>query len=353
VYFSTSPGGGIRSKLWKTINGTAASPAFTEITGSLPDRYYSDIAVDPTNPQRIAVSLSGFGSSHVYLSTNGGSSWTNIGAGLPDVPANTVAFDPSSPSTLYVGNDIGVFYANGVPSGPLPASYSLAWTAYNEGFTDAIMVSDLLVTPTGKIRLGSYGRGLWERDLAPNGTLPARITTWTAQRAGNANELRWETSQEVNVDRFEVEYSTDGQSFSRIASVGAAVNAQTVQSYRHSHAIGQQQPAYYRLKIVDRDGRFEYTQVLKINARAEQKPVYLYPNPTTGPVRIHLTVSSAQAVQLRILDNNGRTIRTQRVNLQAGEQEFQADLGGLPEGAYRVVLDGSGIHWTGSVIKTK
>ena len=100
VYFSTSPGGGIRSKLWKTTNATAASPTFTEITGTLPDRYYSDIAVDPTNPSESPLRFPDFGSSHVYVSTNGGTSWWNIGAGLPDVPANTVVFDPVNPDHI-------------------------------------------------------------------------------------------------------------------------------------------------------------------------------------------------------------------------------------------------------------
>ncbi len=353
VYFSTSPGGGVRSKLWKTTNATVASPTFTEITGTLPDRYYSDIAVDPTNPNRIAVSLSGFGSSHVYMSTNGGTSWTNIGAGLPDVPANTVVFDPITPSNLYIGNDIGVFYANNVPGSISGASYSLTWTSYNEGFTDAILVSDLLVTSTGKIRLGSYGRGLWERDLAPLGTLPAKISSFAVNRVGSANEISLEVTEEVNVDRYELEYSKDGQVFSTISTQIAKSNLQGIQTYRFSHVIDRSNVSYYRIRIVDKDGQSAYTRVLMVTAELSKSNIYLYPNPSRGNVKIHLTQSKPIVAELRVLDNSGRLVQKKQISLIAGIQEVSLDLSSLPDGSYRVMLNGQGVQWSGSVIKTK
>jgi hypothetical protein len=350
VYFSTAPGGAIRSRLWRTTNG---GTSFTEITGTLPDRYYSDIAVDPTDPNRIAVSLSGFGSSHVYLSTNGGTSWTNIGVGLPDVPANTVAFDPGSPGTLYVGNDIGVFYAHGVPVGPVGPSYSLAWTSYNEGFTDAIMVSDLLITSTGRIRLGSYGRGLWERDLAPAGTLPVQLVSITALRKNDANEVRWQTAEEFNVDRYEVEYSTDGNTFTRVGTVLSKSSSPTGHSYSYEHVVSQAAAAFYRLRIVDKDGSVEYSKVVRLNAKPSQQKIQLYPNPTRTVTNIRLFASTAQEVQIRVVDNIGRTVLTSRRNLVAGDQTIPVDLGSLPEGRYQVILKGQDIQWSGPVMKTK
>ena len=169
MYCSTTPstsGTFIRSKLWRTVTTSTAFTEKTDITGNLPDRYYSDIAVDPTNDNRIAVTLSGFGSSHVYLSLDGGNSWTNIGAGLPDIPHNSVVFDPTNRDIIYVGNDQGVYYAQGVPlTGAPGTSYNLNWISYNEGLGDGVLVSDIVITNTRKLRLATYGRGLWERDM--------------------------------------------------------------------------------------------------------------------------------------------------------------------------------------------
>ena len=169
MYCSTTPstsGTFIRSKLWRTVTSSTAFTEKTDITGTLPDRYYSDIAVDPTNDQRIAVTLSGFNSSHVFLSLDGGNNWTDIGQGLPDIPHNAVVFDPTNRDIIYVGNDQGVYYAQGVPlSGTPGASFNLTWNSYNEGLGDGVIVSDILITNTRKLRLATYGRGLWERDM--------------------------------------------------------------------------------------------------------------------------------------------------------------------------------------------
>jgi photosystem II stability/assembly factor-like uncharacterized protein len=163
LYASTVPGGGARSRLFRSTNGGGQ---FTEITDGLPDRYYTDIAVDPTNDDRILVTLSGFGSGHVYFSDNQGNTWTDISADLPDVPHNTAIFDPANPQTIIVGNDLGVYYTTGFANPGSP----LNWTPYNDGLTDATMVMDLAVAANNKLRLGTHGKGLWETDM-PQGLL--------------------------------------------------------------------------------------------------------------------------------------------------------------------------------------
>lgn len=165
LYASTTPGGGARSKLFKSTNGAGA---FTEITGTLPDRYYTDIAIDPTNDDRIIVTLSGFGSGHVFFSNNQGNTWTDISGNLPDVPHNTAVFDPSNPQTIIIGNDLGVYYATGFTGGSVAPS----WIPYNDGLTDATMVMDIVVAPNNKLRLGTHGKGLWETSM-PQTLTPA------------------------------------------------------------------------------------------------------------------------------------------------------------------------------------
>jgi hypothetical protein len=158
LFAATVPGGGARSRLFKSLNGAVS---FSEITGELPDRYYTDITVDPSNDNRILVTLSGFGSGHVFFSEDQGNTWQDISAGLPDVPHNTIVFNPLNPQMLIVGNDLGVYYTNGFVDG----SVQPEWLPYNDGLADATMVMDLLVTSTNKLRLGTHGKGLWEADM--------------------------------------------------------------------------------------------------------------------------------------------------------------------------------------------
>ncbi len=357
VYFSTSPGGAIRSKVWKTTNASIASPTFTEITGSLPDRYYSDIAVDPTDPNRIAVTLSGFGSSHVYMSTNGGSTWSNIGAGLPDIPANSVMFDPDAPGTLYVGNDVGVFYTNSAPSGVLAPSYVLTWIAYNEGFTDAIMISDIAVTPgtpaTRMLRIGSYGRGMWERAMAPTSTLPAKLKDFSAQRINGSDELKWTVTLEHNVDRYEIEYSSDAVQFNTVGTEKATGLTGSEKTYTYNYHPDKTATAYYRLKIIDLDGSYAYSEIAVINPDIKRNGIYFYPNPTSGIFKIHIPNVGSTTVNCRIYNESGKLVISKTISILSGMQEYGGDISGLPSGTYRVVLEGKSLQWTGSLIKIK
>ena len=179
LYAATVPGGGARSKLFRSTNGAGA---FTEITGTLPDRYYTDIAIDPNNDDRLLVTLSGFGSGHVFFSNNQGNTWTDISAGLPDVPHNTAMFDPANPSTILIGNDLGVYYTTGFTDG----SVTPVWSSYNDGLTDATMVMDIAVASNNKLRLGTHGKGLWETDMPAGVTVaassPSRQGTTTEEQ---------------------------------------------------------------------------------------------------------------------------------------------------------------------------
>ena len=177
LYASTVPGGGARSRIFKSTNGASS---FSEITNTLPDRYYTDIALDPTNDDRILVTLSGFGSGHIFYSGNGGASWTDISGNLPDVPHNTALFDPANPQTIVIGNDLGVYYTTGFVDGNTPPD----WIPYNDGLSDATMVMDLVVAANNKLRLGTHGKGLWESHMPQPDDLITQA--YEDQKTGNS-----------------------------------------------------------------------------------------------------------------------------------------------------------------------
>ena len=90
-----------------TTNGGAT---WTDVASGLPSRYITHIAVSPTNASNAFVTVSGFGTGHVFETFNGGSNWTNISGNLPNIPTNVILLDPSAPTTtFYVGTDLGVF----------------------------------------------------------------------------------------------------------------------------------------------------------------------------------------------------------------------------------------------------
>lgn len=131
--------------------------SWTNRTAGLPDRFFTDIAVHPTNDLVGYVAVSGWGTSHLFKTSDGGQTWTDVGAGLPDVPTNAVVLDPLAPTHVYVGNDVGVFRStNG----------GLTWTSVSEGLPEAVIVIDLVVSPTDRtLRAATHGNGAYRLRL--------------------------------------------------------------------------------------------------------------------------------------------------------------------------------------------
>lgn len=150
IIYATSSGG-----VWKTTNGGAV---WSNITGTISGvGQITDLAIDNTNPNNIFVTQSGYNAGNkVFASHDGGISWSNYSNGLPNIPVNCIVYKNNSAQALYIGTDVGVYYRE--------ASMN-SWIPYSTGLPN-IVVNDLeIYYPTGKLRAGTYARGVWETNL--------------------------------------------------------------------------------------------------------------------------------------------------------------------------------------------
>lgn len=153
VYAASSPKA-TRPNVYKTHNG---GDSWIRITQNLPDRFPTDLAVDPLNDRNVYITFGGFGSSHAFKSDNGGETWINIGSGLPDVPTWAITVDPEYPDHIYVGNEIGVFQS---------LDGGKSWENINGNLPDAIFAMDLIISHSNRtLRLASHGNGAYEMSL--------------------------------------------------------------------------------------------------------------------------------------------------------------------------------------------
>ena len=156
------------TSLFKTIDGGIT---WTAINAGLPtaSAQISRVAVDNLDANNVFVTFSGYSATNkVYTTINGGASWTNISTGLPNLPVNCVTYSNNSNDAIYIGTDVGIYFRDNTMS---------SWTPFMSGLPNVI-VNDLeIFYPTGKIRAGTYGRGVWESDLYSNIALDAGITS--------------------------------------------------------------------------------------------------------------------------------------------------------------------------------
>lgn len=100
----------------RTTNGTAGSPTWTRLDNNptaLPNRYVTDIAINPNNNNQVFVTFGGYEANNVWFTNDGGSNWVNRSGtapnNLPSIQVNTVRFHPSNGNWVYIGTDLGAF----------------------------------------------------------------------------------------------------------------------------------------------------------------------------------------------------------------------------------------------------
>ncbi len=130
--------------------------------------------------------------------------------------------------------------------------------------------------------------------------LPVKLVNFSANLSNNQTELNWSTASETNNKGFEIERSNDGKNFTTIAFVQGAGNSNRLLSY--SFIDDNKATAYYRLKQIDFDGKFEYSNLVKVNS--DELLIDLNPNPFND----NIVISSAnKIVNAEIIDINGKT----------------------------------------------
>jgi len=157
--------------------------------------------------------------------------------------------------------------------------------------------------------------------------LPLQLLDFTGNHQADYNQLQWKTADEVNTQQFGIERSNDGTSFTTIASVAAAGGGNNSYSYQDKTAYNGK--VYYRLKMMDIDGHFTYSNIIWINSK-QTSGVSLYPNPAREWVNISIGNSAMINTTVHLYSSDG--ILLQKILITAPQQ--QINIHKLAKGAY-------------------
>ena len=147
-------------------------------------------------------------------------------------------------------------------------------------------------------------------------------------------QLQWVTANEFATKDFEVEWSGDGISFSKAAVLPAAGNSSLNVSYSYIHKMIVDGSNFYRLKMIDKDGRFTYSPVIKINIAISVDKITVFPNPVIDVLKFRIQALINETIIFQLQSADGKIIASKSFIVIKGSNLGTWNLQQLAPGNY-------------------
>ena len=207
-----------------------------------------------------------------------GQLWANIQ--MVKMPSQISGVSSSSPEP----DGAGTVQVVTPTLGTLGTSYTLSYT-FSNGFS-------------------GFGAGI----PGASGTLPIELLSFSGRLQSENAKLEWSTSSEQNSRGFEIEKSLDGVNYRKIGFVNASGNSSVRRNYTFTDPQRAVEFNYYRLKMVDIDNTFDYSNVVLVKNTFGKQDVYLGGNPITNNINIQFARVPNGKVSVAIFDMKGSKI---------------------------------------------
>lgn len=306
---------------------------------TIPNNFIARAVIDPNSATTAYVTLSAFGVTNVWKTTNLNANpptWTAAASGIPQVPVNALVVDPGNSNNVFVGTDIGVYVSS---------DGGTSWAPFGTGLPRVAVFGMAIHPVTRTLRIATHGRGMWELNAAP---LPVQLASFTAVRHGQWHvRLDWRTISEVNNYGFEIQRAADRRGpFGTVLGGFVPGNGTTSQPHDYHYIDTTAPPGqwFYRLKQIDLDGAVHFTEAVEINtltsvfvqtSPAEFGLAQNYPNPFNPSTTIRYALPKAADVRLEIYNTLGAHMATLVDGRQeAGYHDVAFTNASLPSGVY-------------------
>jgi hypothetical protein len=175
--------------------------------------------------------------------------------------------------------------------------------------------------------------------LAPEagGIVPVTYTSIKAWQQNSDIDLQWDVENQLNIKNYTIERSSDGNTFTSIATVNAS--SSNVYDWVDANAITGQ--SFYRVRSTGTNGLVQLSQVVKVNNGASNAAhISVYPNPVKdGVIGLQITNMPRGTYQLRMLNSFGQSVATQLINHSGGSASQTISLNkSLPKGLYELEI---------------
>ncbi len=249
------------------------------------------------------------------------------------------SFNDLIPGTYSVGfSTLPTFYhSNGLP-------YTVSFTNGNVGGNDSL---DSDADQLG--RTGNYTIGLGEYNPTVDGgiilafPLPAlELTAFATLNHANSVKVSWRTVKETNTSLFDVERSEDGKVFTKVATTNAGGETHGETMYSINDDISQlskKDVIYYRVKLIDIDGQFTYSNVVNVKVIDDAIDATVYPSPFSNYLNLVYTTELEGQINIKVIDMNGKMVADKTADVLAGRNIITLDkLDNLAKGMYSIQI---------------
>lgn len=178
-----------------------------------------------------------------------------------------------------------------------------------------------------------YADLVWNASCPGLSALPVDIIFFGGKLAGDKVLLEWTVENEVNFDRYEVERSINGTAYKKIVEV----KAENLGNYKFSDNADalKGRRVYYRLKRVDKDGHFKYSEVFTLHIPLNTR-FSVYPNPASSYIQLQINNAVTGNVNIQVTDVTGRVLQEHKIT--GNESNIRLSTSNLNNGTYLIKL---------------
>ena len=168
--------------------------------------------------------------------------------------------------------------------------------------------------------------------------LPVKLISFSGDKAGETNELKWSATTESTLKIYELERSANGQNFIKIATVAARPGPTNRYTYSDKN-INVALPYYYRLKIINNNNSFNYSNTIIIKAAKGASDLLVYPNPVNDNLKLNLVLDKQTRCNITVVNTAGVIVKTVLPPLfEKGNNYYTLPVKGLPSGEYNIFI---------------
>lgn len=167
--------------------------------------------------------------------------------------------------------------------------------------------------------------------VPPSNPLPVQLVKFNTVLEGKLVNISWETTTEVNSEKFEIERSTNAKSWTKIGTVLALGQNEKGDKYQFSDNLIAATTIYYRLKMIDLDGTYAFSSIKSIYTKEGTQPVtYVFPNPASD--KLFISEENTSGVKNVFIYNLSGKLALNPGKVNGNEINIQS----LPAGKYMV-----------------